>query len=276
MGGRCVQDLRILCGHRRRDPRSRLRLQAANRLLRGPPRRGPAGAADRAHPPRRARRAGHPRRQARRHRLHRRAVRARGLRALSRRCGDAVALHGPGLGRALPRLRGQGRHPAVPHLQQGRRRLADAAPGRCARPAAPVRASGAPRRDAVEPQRPARPGRWRHLPCRDRSCARTRAHAAPARAGRGRPGRRRGGGRAGGGPQRAPDRQLLARHPLRQPRGRLCRACTHRGRGHAGRAGLRWRAPARTSAAWSATRSRPSSSAPAWPPACAGTRRASS
>ena len=44
--------------------------------------------------------AHHPGRQARRHRLHRRAVRHRGLRALRRRRGDAVALHGLRLGRS--------------------------------------------------------------------------------------------------------------------------------------------------------------------------------
>ena len=78
-----------------------LRLQAADRLLRRAPRRRPARTADGAHPPRRAGRAGDPGRQARRHRHHRRAVRARGLRALPGRRGDAVALHGLRLDRAL-------------------------------------------------------------------------------------------------------------------------------------------------------------------------------
>ena len=68
-----------------------LRLQAADRLLRRPARRGPARAADGAHPQGGARGAGDPRRQARRHRLDRRAVRPRGVRALPGRRGDVVA-----------------------------------------------------------------------------------------------------------------------------------------------------------------------------------------
>ena len=75
----------------------------------------------------RAGRAGDPRRQARRHRLDRRAVRARGVRALRRRRGDAVAVHGLRLDRALPAPRRQGRDPALPHLQPRRRRPAGAA-----------------------------------------------------------------------------------------------------------------------------------------------------
>ncbi len=125
------------------------------------------------HPRRRARRAGDPRRQARRHRLDRRAVRARGLRPLPGRRGDAVAASRLRLDRALPALRRQGRDPAVPHLQSRRRRPA----GRCAssRGEQALRAHRPARRRRVEPTAassasssapPTRP--------RSRACARSR------------------------------------------------------------------------------------------------------
>ena len=65
-------------------------------------------------------RAGDPRRQARRCRQHRRALRDRGLRALRCRCGDGQSLPRHGFARALPEVRRQGRHRAVPHLQSRR------------------------------------------------------------------------------------------------------------------------------------------------------------
>jgi hypothetical protein len=173
--------------HRRRHQGPGLRLQAADRLLRRAPRRGPARAADGAHPARRARRAGDPGRQARRHRRHRRAVRARGLRALPGRRGDAVALHGLRLDRALPALRRQGPVPAVPHLQPRRRR--------------PAGAALADRRAALRAHRPlaATPGTaaassawwWAPPTRRDRTRARAGADAAAADSRRRRAGRRR-------------------------------------------------------------------------------------
>jgi orotidine-5'-phosphate decarboxylase len=50
-------------------------------------------------------------------------------------CRHAVALHGLGLGHALPEVRRQGRLFAVPHLQPRRRRLAEPAPGQRGRAA---------------------------------------------------------------------------------------------------------------------------------------------
>ena len=116
--------------------------------------------------------AGDPRRQARRHRHDRRAVRARGLRALPCRRGDAVAAARLRLDRALPALRGQGRDPALPHLQPGRRRPAGAAP-RLGREASTSGSPGSPRargtaaaRSAWSSARPTRP--------RSRACASSR------------------------------------------------------------------------------------------------------
>ena len=53
-----------------------------------------------------------------------------GVRPLPRGCGDAVAVHGPRLDRAVPGLPRQGRDPAVPHLERRRQRPAGAAPRR--------------------------------------------------------------------------------------------------------------------------------------------------
>ena len=128
MKGDAVAHLRVLRGDRRSHQGSRHRLQAADRLLRGARRRSAARAPDRLHPRHRARRAGDPRREARRHGIDRRAVRARGLRPLPGRRGDALAVAGLRFDRALPALRGQGRDPAVPHLEPRRRRPAGAAP----------------------------------------------------------------------------------------------------------------------------------------------------
>ncbi len=103
-----------------------------------------------------------------------------------------------------------------------------------------VRAHRPPRGRPLEPQRPARPGGGCHLPGRDRARARagapTRAAADPRR---GRAGRRCAGHRAcrlarqrrthhraGGG-------ELLARHPVRQPRQRIRRRGTLGRTGHA-------------------------------------------
>ena len=75
---------------------------------------------------------------------HRRAVRARGLRALPGRRGDAVAVHGLRFDRALPALRRQGPDPAVPHLQPRRRRPAGAARWPVGRPCSTSTSRGWP------------------------------------------------------------------------------------------------------------------------------------
>ena len=161
--------------------------------------------------------AGDPRRQARRHGLDRRAVRARAVRSLPRRCGDAVAVPRLRFDRALSAPRRQGRDPALPHLQPRRRRPAGAA-SRIRRAA--VRAHRPAGRRPVEHDRPGRPGRRRHLPGRDRPRPRARAAAAAAdpRHRRARRRRRRDGAgrlaRHRRHDHRADHRQLVARRAL--------------------------------------------------------------
>ena len=84
----------------------------------------------------------------------------------------------------------------------------------------------------MEPQRPARPGRRRDLPGRDRARARTRADAAAADPRRRRAGRRRRGHRARRLARRAaPDhRQLVARRALRRRAAPDFAAAARRGR----------------------------------------------
>ena len=119
--------------------------------------------------------------------IDRRAVRARGLRPLSGRRGDAVAAARLRFDRALPALRRQGRDPALPHLEPRRRRPAGPAP-RLRR--ARLRADRPARRERLEQRRPDRPRRRRDLPGRDRPRARDRADAAAAHPRHRRAGRR--------------------------------------------------------------------------------------
>ena len=93
----------LLHRNRRRDGGPGLCVQAADRLLFGSPRRGPARGADRAHPRPSPRHTGDTRRQARGYRRDCFAIRARGLRALSGRCGDGQPVHGLRLDRTLAR-----------------------------------------------------------------------------------------------------------------------------------------------------------------------------
>jgi hypothetical protein len=226
--GRRQPHLRLLRRDRRRHGGPCDRVQAADRVLRGAPRRVPARTPDPPHAAGRAARAGDPRREARRHRVDRGAIREGGVRALRRRCGDALAVHGLRLDPALPEVPGQGRLPAVPHVQSGRRRAAEPAARFRRWPAAAVRARGAARARTMECQRAARAGGRRDLPGGDRACAAGGAERAVADPRRGRARRRRG--RDGGGglaPRRTDRRQFIARDPLclvrRRLRGRSAR-----------------------------------------------------
>ena len=116
--------------------------------------------------------------------------------AFERYGADAVTLSPfMGFDSIEPYLRhaGKGAAPAVPHLQPRRRRPA----GPAARDVGgePLSTSTSPRlaARALEPQRPARPGRRRHLSGRDRARARAGADAAAAD-----PRHRRAGRRCGG------------------------------------------------------------------------------
>ena len=163
-----------------------LRVQATDRVFRGSARRGSARTSDRAHSSRASPGAGDPRCEARRHRRHCRALRPRGLRALRRRRGDALALHGLRFDRAVSGLCRPRSFLALPDQQPGRRRSADA---RCRRNRA-LPAGRTARGDRLEYQRSARTRGRRDLPARTGGGARAGRNHAAAGSGHRRTGRR--------------------------------------------------------------------------------------
>jgi orotidine-5'-phosphate decarboxylase len=169
--------LRLLRRHRRRHQGPGLRLQAADRLLRRAPRRGPARAADRPHPCRGAQvpvildaKRGDIGATAEQYARE----------AFERYQADAVTLSPfMGFDSIEPYLRYAGKglillcrtsNPGGSDLQAQRWPTA----------ASCCTSTSRAGRRPLEPQRPARPGGGRHLPARDRARARAGAHAAAA------------------------------------------------------------------------------------------------